>query len=98
MSSQAQSFEILHHKLTGAANWKDWSHTIELILTSEGLDDYISSDHVIPTSNDEGYSTWKKENARACLVILLNCTQEPRHLISGLKTAKEMWTRLHRFY
>jgi len=89
---------LLHHKLTGAANWRDWSHTVEFILAAEDLDEYISKDHVIPATTDESYKNWKRGNARACLIIMLNCTQEPRNLIMGLNSAKEMWARLQKFY
>ena len=85
-------------KLAGAANWKPWKETLELILLSKDLYQYTLGSSVTPETKDPSHSTWTRDNARAMVIIRMNCTEEPAALITGLRTAKDMWERLQKQY
>src|SRR5271156_289276 len=88
-------------KLKGTENYPQWKSQIQVLLESKDLESYILPTNIKPdpaeVTSDE-VKTWKVNNAKAKMAIMLNVVAEPAELISSIEAASEMWSTLQSQY
>jgi len=73
-------------------NYASWSIKLELLLTcSEKWGVVNGSDATPAESNRIGLVAWKLHDSKACLEILLHCSEKQLISLRSLPTSKQVW-------
>ena len=86
-------------KLTGPANWTDWSRSMKFALLALDLWGNVSGERVLPDENREPEKSdkWDTRDAKARGKIGLMCVTSIQMQLQSDWTAKETWDYLRRF-
>ena len=87
----------VENRLQGAQNLPTWKERITRILDVSDVEEHIDSTKVAPT-NLTNLAAWKKIDSRAMLIIIDGLKYHIVPLLSGKKSALEMWKALESLY
>lgn len=83
--------------LEGALNFNSWKARILNLLKENDLDDYVTKEVAEPT-DDNGKTTYKKNQAKAKRILFDSVKDHLIHIISPLKTVKECYDALIKLF